>query len=152
MINNIDLLYSTTKLLRASFPESIIIIDSNNENLKEYDTFYVEVKELSNTSYLRYVEKILNIYITFVPVKSDEISEKILNAQSALNNIFDLTLSTLERKLVIDSKTFTHDKDFLTMNLSFNFIDNKSSDNIPAIDKYTQLMKELNLTLKERND
>lgn len=152
MINNIDLLYSTTKLLRVNFPESMILIDSNNEDIKENDTFHVEVKELSNTSYLRYVEKIINIYITFVPAKSEEISEKLLIMQQQLNNIFDLTLSTLERKLVIENKTFSHNKDFITMNLSFNFIDGKLTDNLPDMDKYSQLMKELNLTLKERND
>lgn len=152
MIQNIEILYNTTKTLRSKFKDSLILIDNNNEDIKKYNTFLVEVKELSNTPYLRYMERIVNIYITYIPIKKDEIKEQILKVQNNLNDIFDIGFKVSKRNLIIDSKTFNIDENFISMTISLKFLDDKSSDNLPDMDKYSQLMKELNLTLKERND
>lgn len=152
MISNLELLYSTTKLLRENFKDYLILIDSNNEDIKTYNTFYVEVKELLNTSYFRFIERTVNIYINFIPLSSDEIKEQILTVQSVLNDLFDINLEVSKRKLMIDSKSFTTDEELLTMNITLKFLDDKSNNHIPEMDQYSQLMNELNLTLNERND
>lgn len=152
MIQNIEILYNTTKTLRTNFRDSLILIDGNNEDIKKYNTFHVEVKELSNTPYLRYMERIVNIYITYIPIKKDETKEQILIAQNSLNDAFDMVFKVSKRNLLIDSKTFNIDENYLSMNITLKFLDDKSSDNLPDMDKYSQLMKELNLTLTERND
>lgn len=152
MIQNVEILYSTGKILRSKFNDSLIIVDDNNQDIKKHDTFYIEVKELSNTAYLRYLERIINIYITYVPIKKDEIKERILEVQNNLTNIFDISFKVSNRNLLIDNKSFNYDETFLSMNMTLKFLDDKSNDNMPDMDKYSQLMEELNLTLNEKED
>jgi len=137
MIKYVELLYSTTLLLKDKFNYKVNI--EENEQEVKAPTFFVKVTPLTTDSYLRYSEKLVNITITF----TDKVitQEKLIDMQDQLNELFDICLIVGKRKLILDKKKFNKTKDLLTVTLTLNYLDDKT--NIPDADKYTALMEEL---------
>lgn len=136
MIKYVELLYSTTLLLKNKFGYDLSIKD-NEKEVKE-PTFFVKVTPLTTESYLRYSEKLVNIAITY----TNEVvtQEDLLDMQNQLDELFDMYLKVGERKLTFKKK-FSANKDLLTLTLTLDYLDSKT--NIPDADKYTKLMEEL---------
>lgn len=136
MIKYVELLYSTTLLLKNKFGYEVSIKD-NEKEVKE-PTFFVKVTPLTTESYLRYSEKLVNIAITYTNYVVTQ--EDLLDMQSQLDELFDMYLEVGERKLTFKKK-FSANKDLLTLTLTLDYLDSKT--NIPDADKYTKLMEEL---------
>ena len=136
MIKNIELLYSTSLLLKDKFNYKISL--KQKEEVTS-PTFFIQVTPLTTNTYLRYNEKLINIVITF----TDEVvtQEKLLEIQNDLDDLFDMYLEIGTRKIVFDKKIFNLTDDFLSLTLTLNYLDDKS--NVPDGDKYTALMGEL---------
>ena len=136
MIKNVELLYSTSSLLKSKFNYKLSLKQKAEVAVP---TFFVSVTPLTTNSYLRYNEKLTNIVITF----TDEVvtQEKLLGIQNDLDDLFDMYLKVGKRKIVFDKKKFNLADDFLILTLTLNYLDNKLS--VPDEDKYTQLMGEL---------
>lgn len=136
MIKNVELLYSTSLLLKSKFNHKLSL---KQKSEVEVPTFFITITPLTTNSYLRYNEKLVNIFISF----TDEVvtQEKLLGIQNDLDDLFDMYLKVGTRKIVFDKKKFNLTDDFLSLTLTLNYLDDKS--NIPDADKYTQLMGEL---------
>ena len=88
MIKYVELLYSTTLLLKNKFGYDLYIKD-NEKEVKE-PTFFVKVTPLTTESYLRYSETLVNIAITY----TNEVvtQEDLLDMQNQLDELFDMYL------------------------------------------------------------
>ena len=136
MIKNVELLYSTSSLLKSKFNYKLSLKQKAEVAVP---TFFISVTPLTTNSYLRYNEKLTNIVITF----TDEVvtQEKLLGIQNDLDDLFDIYLKVGKKKIVFDKKKFNLTDDFLSLTLTLNYLDNKLG--VPDEDKYTQLMGEL---------
>jgi len=136
MIKNVELLYSTSLLLKNKFGYKVSL---KQKEEVEAPTFFLSVTPLTTNSYLRYSEKLVNITITFVDKVVDQ--EKLLEAQNSLDDLFDMYLQVGTRKIVFDKKKFNLTTDFLTLTLTLNFLDGKAT--LPSADQYTDKMENL---------
>lgn len=137
MIKYVELLYNTTVLLKKTFGYKISI--KKNEQEVKNPTFFVSVTPLTTDPYLRYNEKLVNISITFTDKVVTE--EQLLDMQDQLNELFDIYLDIGSRKLVFGKKKFNKADEFVTLILTLNYLDDKTT--IPDQEKYTKLMEEL---------
>jgi hypothetical protein len=142
MIKNIELLYSVTLPLKNTFGYKVFT-EENKEEIK-VPTFFVSATPLTSDSYLRYNQKLTNIVITYVDRVI--IQEELLDIQDKLDELFDMYLDVGKRKIVFDKKKFNITNDFLTMTLTLNYLDDKTS--LPKSEQSSAKMGELNITEK----
>ena len=138
MIKYNELLYSLGKALKEQFKDCKLRIKKNQEEIKE-PTFYVEVRALNTNSYKPYVDKLVNISITYTDKVVD--GEKLNNVLNDLESVFDLGIKVKDTFLMFKSKNNTMNDDFLTLNLTINYKDDR--DIVDENDYYSELMEEL---------
>ncbi|MDU1337450.1 MAG: hypothetical protein E6935_04470 [Clostridium butyricum] len=138
MIKYNELLYSFGKALKEQFKDCKLRIKKNQEEIKE-PTFYVEVRALNTNSYKPYVDKLVNISITYTDKVVD--GEKLNNVLNDLESVFDLGIKVKDTFLMFKSKNNTMNDDFLTLNLTINYKDDR--DIVDENDYYSELMEEL---------
>ena len=138
MIKYNELLYSFGKALKEQFKDCKLRIKKNQEEIKE-PTFYVEVRALNTNSYKPYVDKLVNISITYTDKVVD--GEKLNNVLNDLESVFDLGIKVKDTFLMFQSKNNTMNDDFLTLNLTINYKDDR--DIVDENDYYSELMEEL---------
>ena len=138
MIKYNELLYSFGKALKEQFKDCKLRIKKNQEEIKE-PTFYVEVRALNTNSYKPYVDKFVNISITYTDKVVD--GEKLNNVLNDLESVFDLGIKVKDTFLMFKSKNNTMNDDFLTLNLTINYKDDR--DIVDENDYYSELMEEL---------
>ena len=138
MIKDVDILYSFASMLKTNFKYKVYAKE-NEEEVKE-PTFFITLFPLTSNSFLRYNEKLINIAITYTDKVVDQ--EILLNMQNSLDELFDLYIEVNKRKLIFDKKKFNKTNDFITLTLTLNYLDDKST--IPDNEKFTKLMGELN--------
>lgn len=138
MIKYNELLYSFGKALKEQFKDCKLRIKKNQEEIKE-PTFYVEVRALNSNSYKPYVDKLVNISITYTDKVVD--GEKLNNVLNDLESVFDLGIKVKDTFLMFKGKNNTINDDFLTLNLTINYKDDR--DIVDENDYYSELMEEL---------
>jgi hypothetical protein len=140
MIKNTDILSAISTLLDSKFSGYTIFDEENTKEVKS-PTFFIQVSPLTSNSFLRYNEKLTNITITFVDKVITQV--KLLDMQNELDELFDMNIQVGSRKIAIDKKTFNRTNDFLTMKITLDYLDNKSS--LPKNEQSTDKMGELNI-------
>lgn len=142
MIRYNELLYFVGKTIKDHFKNCKLRAKKNQEDIKE-PMFYVEVRPLSSNSYKSYVDKLVNITITY----TDEIvdNEKLNNILNELESIFDLGITVKDTFLMFKNKIPKLDDDFLTFNLTINYKDDKEV--VDENDFYSAMLEELYLDL-----
>ncbi|WP_455793595.1 phage tail terminator family protein [Clostridium butyricum] len=138
MIKYNELLYFTGKRIKDHFKKCKLRVEKNQEDIKE-PTFYVEVRALNTNSYKPYVDKLVNISITYTDKVVD--GEKLNNVLNDLESVFDLGIKVKDTFLIFKSKNNTMNDDFLTLNLTINYKDDR--DIVDENDYYSELMEEL---------
>lgn len=138
MIKYNELLYSFGKALKEQFKDCKLRIKKNQEEIKE-PTFYVEVRALNTNSYKPYVDKLVNISITYTDKVVD--GENLNNVLNDLESVFDLGIKVKDTFLMFQSKNNTMNDDFLTLNLTIKYKDDR--DIVDENDYYSELMEEL---------
>ncbi|NFH70084.1 hypothetical protein FDC35_13385 [Clostridium botulinum] len=139
MIGYEELLYSTAEVLKKEFKYEVKI-DENKKEIKE-PTFFVSVTPLTEDSYLRWNENLVNITIDYVEQVLKQ--EKMFIIQHKLKEVFNMYLPVGKRKIVLGKKRFSSNDGFITLTLTLNYLDDKSERNIPEEDKATKLMEKL---------
>ncbi|MDU1068188.1 DUF6838 family protein [Clostridium sp.] len=142
MIKYNELLYYTGKTIRDHFKDSELRKKKNMEDVKK-STFFVEVRPLSSNSYKSYATKLVNITITYTDKTVD--SEKLNDVLNDLESIFDLGIKVKDTFLMFKNKSYSIDDDFLSINLTINYFDDK--DTVDENDFYSALMDELYIDL-----
>jgi hypothetical protein len=139
MIKNTDILYAVNLILDTKFGYESFVEEQGEE--VKVPTFFIQLSPLSSNSFLRYNEKLTNIVITYVDKVITQ--ESLLDIQNDLDDLFDMYIQVGTRKIMIDKKKFNVTKDFLTMTLTLDYLDNKSS--LPKNEQSTDKMGELNI-------
>lgn len=149
MVKYVDLLLSTSKILKANFPDINIEINKNRGEFQT-STFYVKVVPLTNQDVLSDMRvKLTNIFITYVRqgalaqeklIKTDEMCDVINNIP-----IYDVTKGKVVRILPIMKREILSKDDMPTLKLTLNYFDSRT----PPIDSpgnaYDELMKIIHL-------
>jgi hypothetical protein len=143
MVQDVDILHSVSNVLNNEFNYGSFIEENNKEVL--IPTFFLSLSHLTTDPYKYWNEKLINVYIEYTN-KAVKIEES-LTMQDNLDNLFDMYIEVDDRKLILDKKKFIRNKDFITMVLTLNYFDDKTS--IPCEDKSTGLMENLNLNINE---
>lgn len=142
MIKYNELLYFTGKIIKDHFKNCKLRAEKNQEDIKG-PLFYIEVRPLSSSSYKSYVDKLVNITITYTDEVVD--NEKLNNILNELESIFDLGIKVKDTFLIFKNKASNINDDFLTFNLTINYKDNKQI--IDESDFYSAMIEELYLDL-----
>lgn len=142
MIRYNELLYFTGKIIKDHFKNCKLRAEKNKKDIKG-PTFYVEVRPLSSSSYKSYIDKLVNITITYTDEVVD--NEKLNNILNELESIFDLGIKVKDTFLIFKNKASNINDDFLTFNLTINYKDNKQI--IDESDFYSAMIEELYLDL-----
>ena len=139
MIREKSILFAVNKVLNDNFPDCEIVMEENISEVKK-PTFITNVELIDSNSFKGYTKDLVKVYIYYTDDSPYIID--LLDVKRALKRIFDLTLEVGETKLVIDKKAFkTRDK-FVTLELTFNFINGKENIDEPY-DKSDYKMQEL---------
>ena len=132
MVKYVDVLVSTSRMLKDLFPKIKILTETNKQDITK-PTFYLEVKPVRNNLVIsdkRY--KITDLYITYV--KKDITNEEKLDIFDELIesfegiNILDLTdkeLKRILRYLPIMNKKFLDVEGMPCLKLTFNYYDDR---------------------------
>ncbi len=153
MIGYVDILYSTSKILKENFPNHNIYIDNNKQQVG-IPSFYIQVVPVINKSISnKYRYKITDLYITYVDKKADntlklntlddmcEYLEEIPIYNSKDINKIVSYFNIIERKI-----TNTIDP---TIKISFQYFDTKREPiKENEGEMYEALMEILSLNLK----
>lgn len=140
MINYNELLYFTGQAIKTKFKNCDLICTKNKEDINK-PTFYVEVRPLSSNSYKGYIDKLVNITITYTDKKVN--NEKLNNILNDLESVFDLGIKVKGTFLMFKNKnySFSEDGDFLNVNLTISYKDNKDVED--ENDFYSEMLEEL---------
>lgn len=144
MIKYNELLCEFGKTLKSNFKNCKLRVKKNMDDISE-PTFYVEVRSLSSNSYKYYTDKLLNVTITYTDKTVD--NEKLNNILNDLESVFDLGIKIKGTFLMFKNKTNSINDDFLTMNLTINYMDDKEV--IDENDFYSAMMEELYIDFKK---
>lgn len=142
MIRYNELLYFIGRAIKDNFQNCKLRAKKNQEDIKE-PMFYVEVRPLNSNSYKSYVDKLVNITITYTDEVVD--NEKLNNILNELESVFDLGIKVKDTFLMFKNKASNINDDFLTFNLTINYKDNKQI--IDESDFYSAMIEELYLDL-----
>ena len=153
MVQYVDILLATTKILKKNFPKYNIYIDENQKQIV-IPSFYVKLVPLTNNESLSNKRmKLLNLYITYVNKTSYQ--EEQLNVIDNLVEAFDgipIETKTVSRYLPIMNRDIVYG-DSITLKLTFKFLDDKRNpfkdDNNSA---YSELMRILKLNVEIEDD
>lgn len=138
MIKYNELLYFTGKRIKDHFKKCKLRVEKNQEDIKE-PTFYVEIRPLNSNSYKSYIDKLVNITITYTDKIVD--NEKLNDVLNELESIFDLGIKVKDTFLIFKNKTNTINDDFLTLNLTLTYKDDRYIND--ESETYSALMEEL---------
>jgi len=138
MIKYNELLYFTGKRIKDHFKKCKLRAEKNQKDIKE-PTFYVEVRPLNSNSYKSYIDKLVNITITYTDKIVD--NEKLNDVLNELESIFDLGIKVKDTFLIFKNKTNTINDDFLTLNLTLSYKDDRYIND--ESETYSALMEEL---------
>lgn len=142
MIKDTDILKNVSKILDTKFGYEIYT-QNNDEKVKE-PSFFISINHLSSNSFKYWNEKSINIYITYTNL--GVLQEELLDMENELDELFDMYIDVNNYKLMFKNKKFNIKDDFMTMKLSVDFLDNKTT--VPSEDTASKLMENLNLETK----
>lgn len=142
MIRYNEFLYFVGNIIKEHFKNCTLVSKKNQEDING-PMFYVEVIPVSSNSYKYYIDRVVNLTITYTDKVVD--NEKLNNVLNELESIFDLGIKINDTFFIFKSKDSRIEDGFLTFNLTINYKDNK--DVIDENDVYSAMLEELYLDL-----
>ncbi len=146
MIKKNDILHAITTTLKKKFNYKNSIKE-NEQEVKE-PSFFVSLKPLKSNTYKYWNEKSINIYITYTNYNAQQ--EELLDMEDSLDELFDMYITVNDTSgkkysLVFNDKKFDIKDGFMTMKLSTEIMDNKTT--VSPEDASSSLMENLNLDI-----
>ena len=151
MVKYVDILLSTTKILKKNFPKYNIYIDENKKQIT-IPSFYVKLMPLKTEEVLSDKRmKLLNIYITYV--NKTHYQEEQLDVMDELIESFDginIETDTVSRYLPIMSKDIVYG-DSITLKLTFKYLDDRKNIKDNPSKDYEDLMRIIKMNTYDGN-
>lgn len=151
-IEYIDLLYSIYSSLKTEYPDKSkvdITFKKKNQEVNK-PRFYIEIRPLNSDSYRQYDRELVNVTITYTDVVLDQ--EKTLTMQNTFNVMFDQGIWVEGVFLYFEKKGFSEGEECINFNFTLNYFNAKAERNIPINDKYTEMMKELDIDFNDKEE
>ena len=143
MIKLKDIQKHICKLLYSKYKDFDIITEEQSKDV-ESPTFFIDVRPITTSNYMRYKYKTVNIDIYYVD--KEDIHQNNLDIAENLQNIFEVQeLKVNKTHLVIENLSFS-EPSFLICSFTLKYFD-KNTNVIPE-DKHTYKM----VTLHNRNN
>lgn len=151
-IEYIDLLYSIYAALKSEYPNKSkvdISIKKKNQEVNK-PRFYIDIRPLNSDAYRQYDRELVNVTITYTDVVLDQ--EKTLTMKSTFNELFNDGIWVEGVFIYFEKKSFSDGEECINLNFTLNYFNAKTQRNINANDKYSEMMKELNIDFNEKKE
>lgn len=149
-IEYIDLLYSIYASLKKEYPnkdKTEITIDKKNKEVIK-PRFFIQIRPINSDAYMSYDIELVNVTITYTDVVLNQ--EKTLTMENTFNVLFDQGIWVEGVFIYFEKKSFSEGEECINFNFTLNYFNAKATRNIS--DKYTEMMKELDIDFNDKEE